>query len=155
MNLGCLKEPKNKVVEEGSYSMKSKTASRFNSDKNDLYEGDIKAYIKRMKEEGHKPNRLINEKSPYLLQHAFNPVNWFPWGHEAFEKAKEEDKFIFLSIGYSTCYWCHVMEREIFEVPEIAENMHKLFLYEKCDTEQRPDVDRIAIQALQMMPGSG
>ena len=155
MNLGCLKEPKNKVLEEGSYSMKSKTASRFNSDKNDLYEGDIKAYIKRMKEEGHKPNRLINEKSPYLLQHAFNPVNWFPWGDEAFEKAKEEDKFIFLSIGYSTCYWCHVMEREIFEVPEIAEIMNKLFISVKVDREERPDVDRIYMQALQMMTGSG
>ena len=135
--------------------MKSKTASRFNSDKNDLYEGDIKAYIKRMKEEGHKPNRLINEKSPYLLQHAFNPVNWFPWGDEAFEKAKEEDKFIFLSIGYSTCYWCHVMEREIFEVPEIAEIMNKLFISVKVDREERPDVDRIYMQALQMMTGSG
>ena len=135
--------------------MKSKTASRLNSDKNDLYEGDIKAYIKRMKEEGHKPNRLINEKSPYLLQHAFNPVNWFPWGDEAFEKAKEEDKFIFLSIGYSTCYWCHVMEREIFEVPEIAEIMNKLFISVKVDREERPDVDRIYMQALQMMTGSG
>ena len=155
MNLGCLKEPKNKVLEEGGYSMKSKTASRLNSDKNDLYEGDIKAYIKRMKEEGHKPNRLINEKSPYLLQHAFNPVNWFPWGDEAFEKAKEEDKFIFLSIGYSTCYWCHVMEREIFEVPEIAEIMNKLFISVKVDREERPDVDRIYMQALQMMTGSG
>ncbi|MCH8272147.1 MAG: thioredoxin domain-containing protein [Candidatus Marinimicrobia bacterium] len=108
-----------------------------------------------MKEEGHKPNRLINEKSPYLLQHAFNPVNWFPWGDEAFEKAKEEDKFIFLSIGYSTCYWCHVMEREIFEVPEIAEIMNKLFISVKVDREERPDVDRIYMQALQMMTGSG
>jgi len=135
--------------------MKSKTVSWFNSDKNDLYEGDIKAYIKRMKEEGHKPNRLINEKSPYLLQHAFNPVNWFPWGDEAFEKAKEEDKFIFLSIGYSTCYWCHVMEREIFEVPEIAEIMNKLFISVKVDREERPDVDRIYMQALQLMTGSG
>ena len=135
--------------------MKTKTASRFNLDKNDLYEGDIKAFIKRMKEEGHKPNRLINEKSPYLLQHAFNPVNWYPWGDEAFDKAKEEDKFIFLSIGYSTCYWCHVMEREIFEVPEIAEIMNKLFISVKVDREERPDVDRIYMQALQMMTGSG
>lgn len=135
--------------------MKSKTALRFESDKNDLYEGDIKAFIRRMKEEGHKPNRLINEKSPYLLQHAFNPVNWYPWGNEAFEKAKEEDKFIFLSIGYSTCYWCHVMEREIFEVPEIAEIMNKLFISVKVDREERPDVDRIYMQAVQMMTGSG
>ncbi|MCH7954700.1 MAG: thioredoxin domain-containing protein [Candidatus Marinimicrobia bacterium] len=135
--------------------MKTKTASRFELDKNDLYEGDIKAFIKRKKEEGHKPNRLIDEKSPYLLQHAFNPVNWYPWGDEAFDKAKEEDKFIFLSIGYSTCYWCHVMEREIFEVPEIAEIMNKLFISVKVDREERPDVDRIYMQALQMMTGSG
>ena len=135
--------------------MKTKTALRFELDKNDLYEGDIKAFIKRKKEEGHKPNRLIDEKSPYLLQHAFNPVNWYPWGDEAFDKAKEEDKFIFLSIGYSTCYWCHVMEREIFEVPEIAEIMNKLFISVKVDREERPDVDRIYMQALQMMTGSG
>ena len=153
--LGCSNEPKNKALEKGSYPMKTKTASRFELDKNDLYEGDIKAFIKRMKEEGHKPNRLINEKSPYLLQHAFNPVNWYPWGDEAFDKAKEEDKFIFLSIGYSTCYWCHVMEREIFEVPEIAEIMNKLFISIKVDREERPDVDRIYMQALQMMTGSG
>ena len=155
MNLGCSKEPKNKALEEGSFAMNSKTTSRFNSDKNDLYEGDIKAFIKRMREEGHKPNRLINEKSPYLLQHAFNPVNWYPWGDEAFDKAREEDKFIFLSIGYSTCYWCHVMEREIFEVPKIAEIMNKLFISVKVDREERPDVDRIYMQALQMMTGSG
>ncbi|HZX13776.1 MAG TPA: DUF255 domain-containing protein, partial [Thermodesulfobacteriota bacterium] len=67
-----------------------------------------------------KPNRLINEKSPYLLQHANNPVDWYPWGEEAFEKARKENKPIFLSIGYSTCHWCHVMERESFEDPEVA-----------------------------------
>ena len=74
-----------------------------------------------------KPNKLINEKSPYLLQHAYNPVDWYAWGDEAFEKAKAEDKPVFLSIGYSTCYWCHVMEREIFENEKMAELMNKLF----------------------------
>src|SRR3989338_9068873 len=72
-------------------------------------------------------NRLINEKSPYLLQHAHNPVNWYPWGEEAFEKAKKEDKSVFLSIGYSTCHWCHVMEEESFSNPEIAGIMNKYF----------------------------
>ncbi|MGH7595004.1 MAG: DUF255 domain-containing protein, partial [bacterium] len=72
-------------------------------------------YIARKLEAGHHPNRLISEKSPYLLQHAFNPVDWHPWGEEAFAKARQENKPIFLSIGYSTCHWCHVMERESFE----------------------------------------
>ena len=155
MILGCIKESENKASEKGIYPMKSKTASRFNSNIDELYEGDIKSFIKRMKDEGHKSNRLIDEKSPYLLQHAFNPVDWYPWGDEAFNKARKEDKFIFLSIGYSTCYWCHVMEREIFEVPEIAEIMNKLFISIKVDREERPDVDRIYMQALQMMTGSG
>ena len=155
MNFVCSKEPKNRASEEGSYAMKLKTVSRSISDRNELYEGDIKGYVKRMEDEGHKPNRLINEKSPYLLQHAFNPVNWYPWGDEAFEKAREEDKFIFLSIGYSTCYWCHVMEREIFEVPEIAEIMNRLFISIKVDREERPDVDRIYMKSLLMMTGSG
>ena len=75
--------------------------------------------------EGKKPNRLIKEKSPYLLQHAFNPVDWYPWGEEAFEKARREDKPIFLSIGYSTCYWCHVMEREVFKDTAIARLMNE------------------------------
>nr|HMT11785.1 thioredoxin domain-containing protein [Ignavibacteria bacterium] len=102
-----------------------------------------------------KPNRLINEKSPYLLQHAHNPVDWYPWGEEAFKKAKDEDKPIFLSIGYSTCYWCHVMEREVFEVESIAEEMNRIFVNIKVDREERPDVDRVYMSALQAMTGSG
>ena len=74
------------------------------------------ALVERKREEGLEPNRLIFEQSPYLIQHAFNPVDWYPWGEEAFAKARAEDKPIFLSVGYSTCYWCHVMEREVFEV---------------------------------------
>ena len=101
------------------------------------------------------PNKLINEKSPYLLQHAHNPVDWYPWGEEAFEKAKKEDKPIFLSIGYSTCYWCHVMEREVFENGEIAKEMNRIFVNIKVDREERADVDRVYMSALQSMTGSG
>lgn len=119
------------------------------------YEGNIKNFVERMLEEGQTPNRLINEKSPYLLQHAFNPVNWYPWGEEAFEKARRENKPIFLSIGYSTCYWCHVMEREVFEVPAIAAELNRMFVAIKVDREERPDVDRIYMQALQLMTGGG
>ncbi len=101
------------------------------------------------------PNKLINEKSPYLIQHAYNPVEWYPWGDEAFQKARDEDKPIFLSIGYSTCYWCHVMEREVFENEHIAKEMNKLFVNIKVDREERPDVDRVYMSALQAMTGSG
>ncbi len=100
-------------------------------------------------------NHLINEKSPYLLQHANNPVNWYPWGKEAFEKAKFEDKPIFLSIGYSTCHWCHVMAHESFEDQEVAELMNKDFISIKVDREERPDIDKIYITVCQMMTGSG
>ena len=95
--------------------MSVKNVSKNSSIDYENYEGNIKTFIKRMVDEGHTSNRLIKEKSPYLLQHAFNPVDWYSWGEEAFEKARKEDKPIFLSIGYSTCYWCHVMEREVFE----------------------------------------
>jgi len=88
-------------------------------------------------------NRLGKEKSPYLLQHAHNPVDWFPWGDEAFAKAKEEDKPIFLSIGYSTCHWCHMMERESFENDEVAEILNNHFVAIKVDREERPDIDTI------------
>ena len=104
---------------------------------------------------GRKPNRLIQEKSPYLLQHAFNPVDWHPWGEAAFEKARQENKPIFLSIGYSTCYWCHVMEREVFENQEIAALMNRYFVCIKVDREERPDVDRVYMAALLAMAGSG
>jgi len=101
------------------------------------------------------PNRLINEKSPYLIQHAHNPVDWYPWGEEAFEAARKEQKPIFLSIGYSTCYWCHVMEREVFENEDIAKLMNDTFINIKVDREERPDVDRVYMTALQALTGSG
>ncbi|MCP5063314.1 MAG: thioredoxin domain-containing protein, partial [Ignavibacteriae bacterium] len=100
-------------------------------------------------------NRLINEKSPYLLQHAHNPVNWFPWGEEAFEKARKENKPIFLSVGYSTCHWCHVMEHESFDDEEVANLMNKHFVSIKVDREERPDIDNIYMSVCQMMTGSG
>lgn len=100
-------------------------------------------------------NNLINEKSPYLLQHAHNPVDWYPWNEETFALAKKENKPIFLSIGYSTCYWCHVMEREIFEDEEIAKIMNEYFVNVKVDREERPDVDRVYMSALQAMTGAG
>src|SRR6202521_2342845 len=100
-------------------------------------------------------NRLANEKSPYLLQHAHNPVDWFPWGPEAFEKARAEDKPIFLSIGYSTCHWCHVMERESFENDRIAALLNRDFVPIKVDREERPDVDRIYMTFVQATTGGG
>src|SRR6185295_11266938 len=100
-------------------------------------------------------NHLINETSPYLLQHAHNPVDWYPWGDEAFEKAKKEDKPIFLSIGYSTCHWCHVMERESFEDEEVAKYLNEHFVSIKVDREERPDVDAIYMAAVQAMGGQG
>ncbi|MCS6953274.1 MAG: thioredoxin domain-containing protein [Bryobacterales bacterium] len=100
-------------------------------------------------------NRLVHEKSPYLLQHAHNPVDWFPWGEEAFEKARREDKPIFLSVGYSTCHWCHVMERESFQNEEIAALLNRYFVPVKVDREERPDVDRIYMTFVQAVTGSG
>ena len=100
-------------------------------------------------------NRLAQEKSPYLLQHAHNPVDWFPWGDEAFELARTRDCPIFLSIGYSTCHWCHVMEHESFENEEIAALMNRAFVCVKVDREERPDVDHVYMMACQMMTGSG
>ncbi|MFN3680451.1 MAG: aldo/keto reductase [Nitrospira sp.] len=94
-----------------------------------------------------KPNRLIHETSPYLLQHAYNPVDWYPWGPEAFKAAKDTDRPILLSIGYSSCHWCHVMERESFENEAIAEIMNREFICIKVDREERPDVDEIYMQA--------
>lgn len=101
------------------------------------------------------PNRLINEKSPYLLQHAYNPVNWFPWGEEAFEKARHEDKPVFLSIGYSTCHWCHVLSHESFEDPEIASLLNDNFVCIKVDREERPDIDAVYMAVCQALTGSG
>lgn len=108
-----------------------------------------------MSEKSKFKNRLINETSPYLLQHAHNPVDWFPWGTEAFEKAKSEDKPIFLSIGYSACHWCHVMEHESFENEEIANVMNSDFVNIKVDREERPDLDGVYMTAVQMMTGHG
>ncbi|HEY8422734.1 MAG TPA: thioredoxin domain-containing protein [Thermoclostridium sp.] len=105
--------------------------------------------------DNNKSNRLIKEKSPYLLQHAYNPVDWYPWANEAFEKAKAENKPIFLSIGYSTCHWCHVMERESFEDEEVAELLNKYFVAIKVDREERPDIDHIYMTACQAMTGHG
>ena len=108
-----------------------------------------------MTEQNKIPNRLINEKSPYLLQHAYNPVDWHPWNEEAFKKAKEEDKPVFLSIGYSTCHWCHVMEHQSFEDTSVAELMNKVFVNIKVDREERPDIDNIYMTVCQMMTGGG
>jgi len=101
------------------------------------------------------PNRLTKETSPYLLQHADNPVDWYPWGPEAFEKAQKENRPIFLSIGYSTCHWCHVMAYESFEHPEVARLMNELFVSIKVDREERPDLDSIYMTLCQMITGSG
>ena len=100
-------------------------------------------------------NKLINETSPYLLQHAHNPVNWFPWGDDALDKARKENKPILVSIGYSACHWCHVMERESFEDEEIARLMNEHFVNIKIDREERPDLDHIYMDAVQAMTGSG
>ncbi len=101
------------------------------------------------------PNRLLHETSPYLLQHAHNPVDWYPWGEEALEKARREDKPILLSIGYSACHWCHVMERESFENADIAALMNRRFVSVKVDREERPDLDAIYMQAVQGLTGHG
>src|SRR5437868_9201652 len=100
-------------------------------------------------------NRLAREKSPYLLQHQFNPVDWYSWGEEAFSKARQENKPIFLSIGYSTCHWCHVMERESFESEEVAKFLNENFVCIKVDREERPDVDKIYMTFVQATTGQG
>jgi uncharacterized protein YyaL (SSP411 family) len=102
-----------------------------------------------------KPNRLISEKSPYLLQHAYNPVDWHPWGEEAFEKARREDKPVFLSVGYSTCHWCHVMAHESFQDPLVAGLINQAFVSIKVDREERPDIDQVYMRVCQMMTGRG
>ena len=99
------------------------------------------------------PNRLIHETSPYLLQHAYNPVQWYPWGKEALARSKELDRPILLSIGYSSCHWCHVMERESFESERIAQLMNDHFVCIKVDREERPDLDEIYMQATLVMNG--
>jgi len=100
-------------------------------------------------------NKLKDEKSPYLRQHADNPVDWYPWGDAAFEKARLEDKPIFLSIGYSTCHWCHVMAHESFEDTDVARLMNDAFVSVKVDREERPDIDSAYMTAAQLMTGAG
>ena len=117
-----------------------------------------KCQEKKSMTEKHTPeytNKLINESSPYLLQHAHNPVEWYPWGDEAFEKAEKENKLVLISIGYSACHWCHVMEHESFEDSITAEMMNKNFINIKVDREERPDVDQVYMNAVQLMTGSG
>ncbi|MFL5911620.1 MAG: DUF255 domain-containing protein, partial [Gaiellaceae bacterium] len=100
-------------------------------------------------------NRLEHETSPYLLQHADNPVDWYPWGDEAFARARAEDKAVLLSVGYAACHWCHVMAHESFEDDETARLMNERFVCVKVDREERPDVDAIYMAAVQAMTGSG
>src|SRR5439155_20554520 len=101
------------------------------------------------------PNRLANETSPYLLQHAHNPVDWYPWGPEALAKARQEDRPILLSIGYSACHWCHQMEKESFEDEATAALMNEHFVNVKVDREERPDLDTIYMEAVQALTGHG
>ncbi len=105
--------------------------------------------------ENHYTNKLINESSPYLLQHAYNPVHWYPWGEEALEKARNENKLILVSIGYAACHWCHVMAHESFEDPAVAEVMNERYISVKVDREERPDVDQVYMNAIQLLTGSG
>ena len=100
-------------------------------------------------------NRLSKEKSPYLMQHGENPVDWYPWCKEAFEKAQQEDKPVFLSIGYSTCHWCHVMAHESFEDQEVAEILNREYVCIKVDREERPDIDTVYMAVCQAVTGSG
>ena len=109
--------------------------------------GQLSVTVKAQEKE--HSNHLVNETSPYLLTHAHNPVDWYPWGEEAFEKAKKEKKMIFLSVGYSSCHWCHVMERESFEDEEIADYLNQHYVCVKVDREERPDVDQVYMTAVQ------
>ncbi len=120
-----------------------------------IKQNTVEGYLQQQKAEGKKPNHLINQSSPYLLQHAYNPVNWYPWGKQAFSLAKKEHKPIFLSIGYSTCHWCHVMEHESFENKKIAAYLNKHFISIKVDREERPDIDAVYMSATQLISGTG
>ena len=114
------------------------------------------AEIAKLPPDGGKDfNRLIFQGSPYLLQHAENPIDWYPWGDEAFKKALQEDKPIFLSIGYTTCHWCHVMEDESFEDEGVAKILNREYVCIKIDREERPDVDNLYMSVTQMMTGRG
>jgi len=112
-------------------------------------------YESRMTWGDKRPNRLIDQKSPYLLLHAYDPVDWFPWGSEAFAKAQQEDRPIFLSIGYSACHWCHLMQRESFQDPEVARRLNEVFVCIKVDREERPDIDAVYMEVCQSITGRG
>src|SRR5438552_2303627 len=118
-----------------------------------LCAGSIRADDKQTKPK--HTNKLARESSPYLLQHAHNPVNWYPWGAEPFEQAKKEGKLVFLSIGYSSCHWCHVMEKESFENEEVAKLLNQWFICVKVDREERPDIDTIYLTALSVLDRPG
>ena len=108
-----------------------------------------------MEKENKHTNQLINETSPYLLQHAYNPVDWYPWNESTLAKAQEEDKLLLISIGYSACHWCHVMEHESFEDSAVAKIMNENFICIKVDREERPDIDQIYMTAVQLMQQRG
>ena len=114
------------------------------------------SYFYDMNTKDHKyTNSLINETSPYLLQHAHNPVNWLAWNDETLEKAKRENKLILISVGYSACHWCHVMEHQSFEDEQVARLMNDYFVCIKVDREERPDIDQVYMMAVQLMTGQG
>jgi len=121
----------------------------------DIVQNTVENYLRANQQAGNKPNSLINQNSPYLLQHAYNPVHWYAWGEEAFEQAREQDKPIFLSIGYSTCYWCHVMAHESFENKMIADILNQHFIAIKLDREERPDIDNVYMAATELVNGYG
>ncbi len=121
----------------------------------DIVQNTVESYLRSNQQAGNKANSLINQTSPYLLQHAYNPVQWYAWSEAAFELAREQDKPIFLSIGYSTCYWCHVMAHESFENETIASIINKHFIAIKLDREERPDIDSVYMAATELVNGYG
>jgi len=121
----------------------------------DIVQNTVENYLHTNQAAGNKPNGLIHQNSPYLLQHAYNPVQWYAWGEDAFEQARQQDKPIFLSIGYSTCYWCHVMAHESFENEKIAAILNQHFICIKLDREERPDIDNVYMAATQLISGYG
>jgi uncharacterized protein YyaL (SSP411 family) len=151
LGLPAVAVPQNEAVER-SVELQNKLTQAY-LDKGASYH----PRSEHLKEDGSPKyiNRLILEDSPYLLQHAHNPVNWYPWSEEAFERARQEHKPIFLSIGYSTCHWCHVMERESFEDPAIADILNKNFIAIKVDRESHPDVDEVYMSAVTLLTGHG
>ena len=120
-----------------------------------ITQNTVDLYLQQQARAGKAPNSLIQQSSPYLLQHAYNPVHWYAWGEDAFAKAREQNKPVFLSIGYSTCHWCHVMAHESFENKKIADYLNKHFIAIKVDREERPDIDNVYMAATQLIHGSG